>query len=106
MAFKATLFICASIFAAALAFPPIARAQIRHGRLHAISAGSERAGFMPRARLRQGRHPMVGGVWQMRRRNRMRAAISDEDAERLHLGSQRFNAILHGSEGGFAIASA
>jgi hypothetical protein len=35
----------------------------------------------------------------------MRAAISDENAERLHLGSQRFNAILHGSEGGFAIAS-
>jgi radical SAM superfamily enzyme YgiQ (UPF0313 family) len=55
---------------------------------------------------RQGRHPMVGGVWQIRRRDLMRAVISDEDAERLYLGSQRFNAILHGSERGFAIASA
>jgi radical SAM superfamily enzyme YgiQ (UPF0313 family) len=55
---------------------------------------------------RQGRHPMVGGVWQIRRRDLMRAAISDEDAELLYLGSRRFNAILHGSERGFAIASA
>ncbi len=55
---------------------------------------------------RQGRHPMVGGVWQIRRRDLMRAAISDADAERLYLGSQRFNAILQGSERGFAIASA
>ncbi len=55
---------------------------------------------------RQGRHPMVGGVWQIRRRDLMRAAIFDEDAERLYLGSQRFNAILQGSERGFAIASA
>jgi hypothetical protein len=36
----------------------------------------------------------------------MRAAISDKDTERQHLGCQCFNAILHGSEGGFAIASA
>jgi radical SAM superfamily enzyme YgiQ (UPF0313 family) len=55
---------------------------------------------------RQGRHPMVGGVWQIRRRDLMRAAISDEDAERRYLASQRFNAVLHGSEGGFAIATA
>jgi radical SAM superfamily enzyme YgiQ (UPF0313 family) len=55
---------------------------------------------------RQGRHPMVGGVWQIRRRDLMRAAISDEDAERLYLGNRRFNAILHGSERGFAIATA
>jgi radical SAM superfamily enzyme YgiQ (UPF0313 family) len=40
---------------------------------------------------RQGRHPMVGGVWQIRRRDLMRAAISDEDAERRYLASQRFN---------------
>jgi radical SAM superfamily enzyme YgiQ (UPF0313 family) len=55
---------------------------------------------------RQGRHPMVGGVWQIRRRDLMRAAISDEDAERLYLGSRRVNAVLHGSERGLAIASA
>ena len=55
---------------------------------------------------REGRHPMVGGVWQIRRRDLMRVAVSDEDAERLYLGSARSNTIVHGTQRGFAIAAA
>ena len=35
---------------------------------------------------RQGRHPMVGGIWQIRRRDVRRAAISDDEALRYYLG--------------------
>ena len=55
---------------------------------------------------RQGRHPMVGGVWQIRRRDVMRAAITDEDARRYYLGGGRFDAILRGDGGEFAGAPA
>jgi len=55
---------------------------------------------------RQGRHPMVGGVWQIRRRDLRRTAVTDEEAQRFYLGDKRFNAILHGSQGEFAAASA
>lgn len=76
---------------------------------HGLSAASRRAVLRQFSyyffSYRQGRHPMVGGVWQIRRRDLMRAAISDEEAERLYSGGRCFNAVLHGSEGGFAIAS-
>ena len=55
---------------------------------------------------RQGRHPMVGGVWQIRRRDVLRAAITDEDARRYYLGGGRFDAILRGDGGEFAGAPA
>ncbi len=55
---------------------------------------------------RQGRHPMVGGVWQIRRRDLRRGPVTDEEAQRFHLGDRRFNAILHGSQGEFAAATA
>jgi radical SAM superfamily enzyme YgiQ (UPF0313 family) len=55
---------------------------------------------------RQGRHPMVGGVWQIRRRDLKRPAVTDEEAQRFYLGDRRFNAILHGSQGEFAGAPA
>ncbi len=55
---------------------------------------------------RQGRHPMVGGVWQIRRRDVMRAGITDEDARRNYLGGGRFDAILRGDGGEFAGAPA
>ncbi|HLH76643.1 MAG TPA: radical SAM protein [Candidatus Binataceae bacterium] len=55
---------------------------------------------------RQGRHPMVGGVWQIRRRDLRRAAVTDDEAQRLYLANRRFNAILHGSAEGFAGAPA
>ncbi|HVC44008.1 MAG TPA: radical SAM protein [Candidatus Binataceae bacterium] len=55
---------------------------------------------------RQGRHPMVGGVWQIRRRDVRRGAVSDEDARRQYLGGLRFDAILRGEGGGFAGAPA
>jgi radical SAM superfamily enzyme YgiQ (UPF0313 family) len=46
---------------------------------------------------RQGRHPMVGGVWQIRRRDvRRNNVITDEDARRYYLGGLRFDAILRG----------
>jgi radical SAM superfamily enzyme YgiQ (UPF0313 family) len=51
---------------------------------------------------RQGRHPMVGGVWQIRRRDVLRAALTDEDARRYYLGGGRFDAILRGDGGEFA----
>jgi radical SAM superfamily enzyme YgiQ (UPF0313 family) len=55
---------------------------------------------------RQGRHPMVGGVWQILRRDVRRAVVSDEDARRHYLGGRRFDAILHGQGGEFAAAPA
>lgn len=55
---------------------------------------------------RQGRHPMVGGVWQIRRRDARRAVITDEEARRHYLGGLRFGAILRGDGDGFAAAPA
>ena len=55
---------------------------------------------------RQGRHPMVGGVWQIRRRDARRSVITDEEARRQYLGGLRFDAILRGDGGGFAAAPA
>ena len=55
---------------------------------------------------RQGRHPMVGGVWQIRRRDVRRIAITDEEARRQYLGGLRFDAILRGDSGNFAAAPA
>jgi radical SAM superfamily enzyme YgiQ (UPF0313 family) len=55
---------------------------------------------------RQGRHPMVGGVWQILRRDVRRAAITDDEAYRHYLGGMRFDAILRGDGGGFAAAPA
>jgi radical SAM superfamily enzyme YgiQ (UPF0313 family) len=55
---------------------------------------------------RQGRHPMVGGVWQIRRRDVRRGAITDEEARRQYLGGLRFDAILRGGGDRFAAASA
>src|SRR5229473_803188 len=40
---------------------------------------------------RQGRHPMVGGIWPIRRRDVRRAAITDDEARRFYLGN-RFDA--------------
>jgi hypothetical protein len=55
---------------------------------------------------RQGRHPMVGGVWQIRRRDVRRGAITDEEACRQYLGGLRFDAILRGEGDRFAAAPA
>jgi radical SAM superfamily enzyme YgiQ (UPF0313 family) len=55
---------------------------------------------------RQGRHPMVGGVWQILRRDVRRSAITDEEARRQYLGGLRFDAILRGDSGNFAAAPA
>jgi radical SAM superfamily enzyme YgiQ (UPF0313 family) len=55
---------------------------------------------------RQGRHPMVGGVWQIRRRDVRRGAITDEEARRQYLGGLRFDAILRGDGERFAAAPA
>jgi hypothetical protein len=55
---------------------------------------------------RQGRHPMVGGVWQIRRRDARRSVITDEEARRHYLGGLRFGAILRGDGGSFAAAPA
>jgi len=55
---------------------------------------------------RQGRHPMVGGIWQIRRRDVRRAAVTDDEALRYYLGGRRFDAILRGDGGGFAAAPA
>lgn len=38
---------------------------------------------------RQGRHPMVGGVWQIRRRDVRRLAVTDEEARRCYLDAAR-----------------
>lgn len=55
---------------------------------------------------REGRHPMVGGVWRILRRDVRRAVIFDEEARRHYLGGRRFDAILHGQGGEFASAPA
>jgi radical SAM superfamily enzyme YgiQ (UPF0313 family) len=55
---------------------------------------------------RQGRHPMVGGVWQIRRRDVRRSVITDEEARRQYLGGLRFDAILRGDGDRFAAAPA
>ena len=55
---------------------------------------------------RQGRHPMVGGIWQILRRDVRRGAITDEEARRQYLGGLRFDAILRGDGGKFAAAPA
>ena len=54
---------------------------------------------------RLGRHPMVGGLWQIRRRDVRRAVITDAEARRHYLGG-RFDAILRGDGGEFAAAPA
>ncbi|HKV56245.1 MAG TPA: radical SAM protein [Candidatus Binataceae bacterium] len=51
---------------------------------------------------RQGRHPMVGGVWPIWRRDVRRGAITDEEARRQYLGGLRFDAILRGDGDRFA----
>ena len=56
---------------------------------------------------RQGRHPMVGGIWPIRRRDVRRAAVTDDEARRFYLGGKRFDAILRGDgQEGFAAAPA
>jgi radical SAM superfamily enzyme YgiQ (UPF0313 family) len=55
---------------------------------------------------RQGRHPMVGGIWQICRRDVRRVAVTDDEARRQYLGGLRFDAILSGDRGGFATAPA
>jgi len=56
---------------------------------------------------RQGRHPMVGGIWPIRRRDVRRATVTDDEARRFYLGGKRFDAILRGDGGeGFAAAPA
>ena len=55
---------------------------------------------------RQGRHPMVGGVWQILRRDVRRLVITDEEARRQYLAGLRFDAILRGDGGKFAAAPA
>ena len=56
---------------------------------------------------RQGRHPMVGGIWPIRRRDVRRAAVTDDESRRVYLGGKRFDAILRGDGGeGFAAAPA
>jgi radical SAM superfamily enzyme YgiQ (UPF0313 family) len=55
---------------------------------------------------RQGRHPMVGGVWQIRRRDVRRSVITDEEARRHYIGGMRFDAILRGDGDRFAAAPA
>src|SRR5712692_6441568 len=48
---------------------------------------------------RQGRHPMVGGIWPIKRRDIRRAAVTDDEAWRFYLGGKRFDAILRGDGG-------
>src|SRR6266851_8989831 len=48
---------------------------------------------------RQGRHPMVGGIWPIKRRDVRRAAVTDDEARRFYLGGKRFDAILRGDGG-------
>jgi hypothetical protein len=49
---------------------------------------------------------MVGGVWQILRRDVRRLVITDEEARRQYLGGLRFDAILRGDGGKFAAAPA
>jgi radical SAM superfamily enzyme YgiQ (UPF0313 family) len=53
---------------------------------------------------RQGRHPMVGGIWPIKRRDVRRMAVTDDEALRYYLG--RFGAILRGNGEEFAAAPA
>jgi radical SAM superfamily enzyme YgiQ (UPF0313 family) len=55
---------------------------------------------------RQGRHPMVGGVWPILRRDVRRVVVTDDEARRHYLGGRRFGAILRGDGGDFAAAPA
>ncbi len=55
---------------------------------------------------RQGRHPMVGGIWPILRRDVRRVAVTDDEARRHYLGGMRFDAILRGDGGDFAGAPA
>jgi hypothetical protein len=56
---------------------------------------------------RQGRHPMVGGVWQILRRDvRRNNVITDDEARRHYLGGLRFDAILRGDGDRFAASPA
>jgi hypothetical protein len=55
---------------------------------------------------RQGRHPMVGGVWPIWRRDVRRLAFTDDEARRQYLGGMRFDAILRGDSGGLAATPA
>jgi radical SAM superfamily enzyme YgiQ (UPF0313 family) len=55
---------------------------------------------------RSGRHPMVGGIWPIKRRDVRRSAITDDEARRQFLGGMRFDAMLHGSGDGIAAAPA
>ncbi len=56
---------------------------------------------------RQGRHPMVGGIWPIKRRDVRRIAFTDDEARRHYLSGMRFDAILRGdSNGDFAAAPA
>jgi len=56
---------------------------------------------------RQGRHPMVGGVWQILRRDvRRNGIITDDEARRHYLGGLRFDAILRGDGDRFAASPA
>ena len=48
---------------------------------------------------------MVGGIWQITRRELRRAVVTDDEARRHYLGG-RFDAILHGTGGNFATAPA
>jgi radical SAM superfamily enzyme YgiQ (UPF0313 family) len=54
---------------------------------------------------RQGRHPMVGGIWQIRRRDVRRMAVTDEEASRYYLGG-RFDSILRGDGGEISVVPA
>jgi hypothetical protein len=56
---------------------------------------------------RQGRHPMVGGIWPIKRRDVRRLVVTDDEARRYYLGGMRFDAILRGEgDGEFAAAPA
>ena len=86
--------------------------------LHTVFTVSSGRNLGPEARLsvmreflyyffsyRMGRHPMVGGIWQIRRRDVRRAVITDQEAHRHYLGG-RFDAILRGDGGEIAAAPA
>jgi radical SAM superfamily enzyme YgiQ (UPF0313 family) len=87
--------------------------------LHAIFTVAGGRGLAPESRrstlrqfmyyffsYRQGRHPMVGGIWPILRRDVRRGAVTDQEARRQYLGGMRFDAILRGDSDGFAGAPA
>jgi len=87
--------------------------------LHTIFTVAGGRGMSPESRMgtvrqfvyyyfsyRQGRHPMCGGVWQIKRRDVRRGGVTDEEARRQYLGGMRFDAILRGEGDGFAAAPA